>query len=147
MFIKTLRILIHADNETVWKVLVNRVMNPQDHIMGVTKTNILEESENMILREVTIHGIRVREKVTVNHTDREVKHEILDHPAFTGTIDIKIVPTARQSPVAPQHLEYHVNLLRKSLQVTGVMRGEEEAVIDFDTELKDIKARAEAAYQ
>ncbi|GFO61577.1 hypothetical protein GMST_39020 [Geomonas silvestris] len=143
MFIKTLTTLVHAEHDTLWNLLLDRLQNPERFIPGVTESRIVEKAGNVCIRELMLHGERVREKITVHPYESQIHHELLEHPQFTGTIVTKVVRTARQSPVAPQNLEYDVDVSPKARIIKGVLYGEAEIVADLETEMQRLKLQAE----
>jgi ribosome-associated toxin RatA of RatAB toxin-antitoxin module len=143
MLVKTLTVLVHAEHDTLWNLLLDRLKDPQRFIPGVTETRIIEKKDNVTVRELRLHGDLVRERVTINAHESEIRHELLEHPQFTGFIVTKVVRTARQSPVAPQNLEYDLELTPKSLLVKGVVHGEAEILADLEAEMQRLKSRAE----
>jgi hypothetical protein len=124
-------------------MLMDRLQHPERYLVGITEARVTEESEDVFISEMLLHGEPVKERVLVRPYDGELRHELLEHPQFTGFIVRKILKTARQSPVAPLYLEYDLDLLRKSLKVQGVVRGEEEILTDLGAEMQKIRARAE----
>jgi hypothetical protein len=143
MLVKTLKLLVHAEHDTLWNLLLDRLQNPQRFIPGVTEAQVLKRDDNVTVREMKLHGASVKEEVTILPLESEIRHQLLEHPQFTGTIVTKVVRTARQSPVAPQHLEYHLELVPKSLLTKGVVQGEAEIVADLEAEMQRLKSRAE----
>lgn len=143
MLVRTLQVLVHAEHDTLWNLLLDRLLHPERFTPGVSEMRIVEKSDDVMLRELKLHGELVRERITVKPYDSEIDHELLEHPRFTGKIVIRIVRSARQSPVAPQYLEYDLELQRKSFKVEGIVGGEEEIISDLESELHRLKSRAE----
>jgi len=143
MLVKTLQVLVHAEHDTLWNLLLDRLQNPERFTPGVTEVRVLEKGDYVTVRELRLHGDLVRERVTVRPAESEIWHELLEHPQFTGSIVTRVVRTARQSPVAPQHLEYSLELTPKSLNVNGVLHGEAEIIADLEAEMGRLKSRAE----
>ena len=143
MLVKKLQVSVHAEHETLWKLLMDRLHNPERYLPGITEVRILAESDNEMVRELKLHGELVRERIAINPYEGELRHELLEHPQFTGQIVTRILRTARQSPVAPQTLEYHLELQRKSFSTEGVVKGEEEIVADLEMDMHKVKSRAE----
>lgn len=143
MLLKTLQVLVHAEHDTLWNLLLDRVQHPERFTPGITDMQILEKTDDGVVREMKLHGNLVKERITIKPYDSEIDHELLEHPQFTGVVVMRIVRTARQSPVAPQYLEYDLELQRKSFKVEGIVGGEEEMIADFETELRRLKSRAE----
>ncbi|HJV65013.1 MAG TPA: AtaL-like protein [Geomonas sp.] len=143
MIVKTIQVLVHAEHETLWNVLMDRLENPGRYLPGVSEVRILERSEGELLREMKLHGELVKERILVKPHDSELHHELLEHPQFTGLVVTKIVRTAVQSPVAPQYLECDLNLQTKSFKVEGALKGEDEIMADLKSEMIKMKSRAE----
>jgi len=143
MLIKILKIVIHAEHDTIWNLLMDRLRNPQRYMSGVTEVRMLEDNGREMVREILQDDKIVREKITVNHYESEIRHEFLEHPSFSGQISSRIVRTSRQSPVAPQYLEYQIDLTPKSLIVEGVVKGEEAVVKVLEYEMQTLKQCAE----
>ena len=141
MLVKTLRVLVHAEQETLWNLLIESLHKPQNYQLGVTDAYLLEETGIQILREMRLDGEVVRELVAIKTDEAELLHEILVHPYFTGVITNRIVPTSRQSPVAPLMLEFGLQLQRKSFHT--IIKGEEEIVANLEAEMHRLKSRAE----
>jgi len=143
MLVKTLQVLVHAERDTLWNLLLDRLQAPERFTPGVTEVHLLEKEGNVTVRELRLHGNLVKERVTVSPETSEIRHDLLEHPQFTGSIVTKVVRTARQSPVAPQHLEYDLELTPRSLVIQGVVHGEAEIVADLEAEMNRLKSRAE----
>ncbi|WP_085815323.1 DUF1857 family protein [Geoanaerobacter pelophilus] len=143
MLVRTLQVVVHSEHQTLWNMLMDRLQHPDRYLVGITEARVTEESEDVLISQMLLHGEPVKERVLVRPYDGELRHELLEHPQFTGFIVKKILKTARQSPVAPLYLEYDLDLLRKSLKVHGVVRGEEEILTDLGAEMQKIRTRAE----
>lgn len=143
MLVKTLQVLVHSEHQTLWNMLIDRMHHPERYLLGAADVRITEESQDVFISEMTLHGDQVKERILVRPYEGELRHELLEHPQFTGFIVRKILRSARQSPVAPLYLEYDLDLLRKSLKVHGVVGGEEGVITDLETEMQKIKSRAE----
>ena len=143
MLVRTLQVLTHCEHQTLWNTLLDRLRHPERYMLGVTGAEIVEEGEDVLVSVMKLHGETVKERILLKPYEGELRHELLEHPQFTGVIARKIVKSARQSPVAPLYLEYDLELQRKSFKVQGVVRGEEEIVTDLETEMQKVKARAE----
>lgn len=143
MLIRTLQVVVHCEHKTLWDMLVDRLHHPERYAMGIADVRLSEDGPDTFISEMTVHGDPMRERVILRPYDGEMRHELLEHPQFTGFIVRKILRSARQSPVAPLYLEYDLDLLRKSLKVHGLVREEEEIITDLETEMQKIRLRAE----
>lgn len=96
-----------------------------------------------MVREMKLHGELVKERILIHPHVSEVRHDLLEHPQFSGWISTKILRTARQSPVAPLTLECDMELTTKSFLVKGAVQGEDEIINDIKAEMNKLKTRAE----
>jgi hypothetical protein len=143
MLVKTLQVLVHAEQATLWNLLLDRLRNPQRYLSGITDAHILEETGSQILREMRLRGEVVRELVAIKPRDAELRHELLEHPQFSGVIISRIVPTSVQSPVAPLMLEFEIEVQMKSFHTEGIVKAEDQIVADLEDEMHRLKSRAE----
>lgn len=143
MLVKNMQMVVHCEHDTLWNLLIDRLENPGKYSPGVTEARIVERSDDVMIREMQLHGEHVKEKITVMPHESQISHELIEHPQFKGIITTRIVRTARQSPVAPQYLEYDMEIQNKSWKVEGVVKGEDEIIKDIQTEMKRLKSRAE----
>ncbi len=145
MLVNSYRTLVHAQAATIWKILLDRMENPQNYLHGVDGVQILERSPAGIVRQISWEGKTITERVLPEEKELRITSELLEHPLYTGTIVIKAVPTSVQNPMSPHYLEVNVNLERKSFQVPGLVRTEDELVADIEKELEILKLKAEEA--
>lgn len=145
MLVNTYRTLVHAQVETVWKFLLDRVENPQNYLHGVDGVQIVERSDAGIVRVISWEGKTIRERIVPDRDGCRITSELLEHPLYGGTVITRVVPTAVQNPMAPLYLETEVRLERKSFHVEGLVRTEEEMVADMEKELQAVKEKAEEA--
>jgi len=143
MLVRTLQVPVHCEHETLWHLLTDRLQHPGRYLPGVTEVSISGQTAEGLSREMRLHGETVREKIGINAHRFEIRHELQEHPQFTGVIVTRIVRTSCQSPVAPQLLEYALELQRKSFHVEGIVKGEEEIIADLEMEMNRLKMRAE----
>lgn len=143
MLVKTLQVLVHAEHDTIWKVMEDRLEHPERYAQGITEARIVERSDNVIVREMKEHGQPVKERVVIKFFDSEMDHELLEHPQQKGKMVLRIVRTARQSPVAPNYLEWDLELDRKSFKVERLVMEEDDLLRDLESELHKMKMKAE----
>lgn len=143
MLVNTYRTLVHAQPDTVWKVLLDRVENPQNYLHGVDGVRVVERSAGGIVRELKWEGKTVREKIVTDRGQYRIAAELLEHPLYAGTVVTRAVPTSVQNPMSPLYLETEVRLERKSFHVEGLVKTEEEMIADIEKELQAVKEKAE----
>lgn len=133
---------VHAALDTVWKLLIEKVEQPQSYIPGVVQSRILQHYGNGVLREIKGDGMLIKEKVVIDKGHGEVHYFLLEHPLFTGRVVNRVVPSSVQSPVAPLLLTIEVDWAPKDEQA-------EQLIISvipeqIQREVLTIKERAEA---
>lgn len=147
MLVNSFRTLVHAQLDTVWRLLLDRIENPQNYLHGVEGVRIVERSASGIIRELKWEGKAVREKIIPDDVARSITQEILEHPLYTGSIVIRALSTSVQNPMAPIHIEADVRLERKSFHLEQMVKTEAEMVADLEKELQAVKEKAEKLEQ
>jgi uncharacterized protein (DUF302 family) len=133
---------VHAALDTVWKLLVEKVEQPQSYMPGVVQSRILQHYGNGVLREIKGDGMLIKEKVVIDKAHGEIHYFLLEHPLFTGRVVNRVVPSSVQSPVAPQLLTIEVDWTPKDEQAERLIQS---AIPDqIQSEVLTLKQRAEA---
>jgi uncharacterized protein (DUF302 family) len=136
---------VHAALDTVWKLLIEKVEQPQSYMPGVTQSRILQHYGNGVLREVKGDGILIKEKVVIDKIHGEIHYFLLEHPLFNGRVVNRVVPSSVQSPVAPQVLTIEVEWTPKDEQAEHLIQSAIPGQIQ--SEVLSLKLRAEAMEQ
>jgi uncharacterized protein (DUF302 family) len=133
---------VHAALDTVWKLLIEKVEQPQSYIPGVVQSRILQHYGNGVLREIKCNGMLIKEKVVIDKVHGEIHYFLLEHPLFTGRVVNRVVPSAVQSPVAPQLLTIEVDWAPKNDEAERMIQA---GIPDqIQNEVLSLKQRAEA---
>ena len=82
MLIDTYSMLVHAQAETVWKLLLDRVDNPQNYLHGVNGVRIIERSPVGVIREMDWEGKMIREKILPDQDNYRITTHLMEHPAL-----------------------------------------------------------------
>jgi uncharacterized protein (DUF302 family) len=114
---------VHAALDTVWKLLVEKVEQPQTYLPGVVHSRILQHYGNGVLREIKGEGLQIKEKVVIDKPHGEIHYFLLEHPLFTGQVVNRVVASSVQSPVAPQLLTIEVDWIPKDEQAERLIQG------------------------
>jgi len=133
---------VHAALDTVWKLLIEKVEQPQSYMPGVVQSRILQHYGNGVLREIKCNGMLIKEKVVIDKMHGEIHYFLLEHPLFTGKVVNRVVPSAVQSPVAPQILTIEVDWAPKDEEAERLIQAAIPAQIQ--TEVLTVQQRAEA---
>ena len=133
---------VHAALDTVWKLLIEKVEQPQTYMPGVIQSRILQHYGNGVLREIKGEGLLIKEKVVIDKSHGEVHYFLLEHPLFTGRVINRVVPSSVQSPVAPQVLTIEVDWNPKDEKAEQLIQS---GIPDqIQSEVITLKQRAEA---
>lgn len=143
MVITTLRVLIHAQLETVWNVLLDSMENPMAYQPQIRESRIIEKSDNGLIREMKLQETVIRERIIPDRKNNTLYSEVLEHPVYTGDITIRLVPTSVQNPMSPLTLEYHLKLEIKPDHQGGAVKPEAQLTAAFDEEMARIRQKAE----
>jgi len=136
---------VHAALDTVWKLLIEKVEQPQNYLPAVVQSRILQHYGNGVLREVKTEGMLIKEKVVIDRLHGEVHYFLLEHPQFTGRVVNRVVASAAQSPLAPQLLTIEVDWTPKDEEAERLLQATIPQQIQH--ELQAVKLRAEALEQ
>lgn len=133
---------VHAPLDTVWKLLIEKVEQPQTYLPGVAHSRILQHYGNGVLREVKGEGMLIKEKVVIDKMHGEIHYFLLEHPLFTGRVVNRVVATSVQSPVAPLQLTIEVDWTPKDERAEQIIQsGIPEQI---QNEVLSLKQKAEA---
>lgn len=143
MATKTFRILVHAQAETVWKLLYDRIEHPLKYQPKILGSRITHRTAEGIIRESQVPDGIIRERISVIKAENAIHTVVLEHPFCNGTIVTTLQPTSLQNPMAPLHIEVQVRLEVKD-HGKGANRYLEDAVVgEIQGEMEQIKRRAE----
>lgn len=133
---------VHAALDTIWKLLLEKVEQPQTYLPGVIQSRILQHYGNGVLREIRGEGLLIKEKVVIDKPHGEVHYFLLEHPLFTGRVVNRVVPSSVQSPVAPQVVTFEADWVPKDEQAERMIQSAIPEQIQ--NEVMDLKQKAEA---
>jgi len=133
---------VHAALDTVWKLLIEKVEQPQTYLPGVVQSRILQHYGNGLLREIRGEGMLIREKVVIDRSHGEVQYFLLEHPLFNGRVVNRVVASSVQSPVAPQVLTIEVEWAPKDERAEQLIQSSIPEQIQ--REVLSLKQRAES---
>ncbi|MCM0081569.1 DUF1857 family protein [Geomonas sp. Red32] len=132
---------IHAALDTVWKLLIEKVEQPQSYMPGVIQSRILQHYGNGLLREIKGEGMLIKEKVVIDRGHGEIHYFLLEHPLFSGKVVNRVVPSSVQNPVSPQVLTIEVDWAPKDEKAEQILLA--GMANQIQSEALAIKQRAE----
>lgn len=83
---------VNASVETIWRLLVDKIENPQGYVPGVRSVEILERAPTHVLRRMVTEQLDLTERVTKEARRLEVVFELVDHPRYRGRVINRIEP-------------------------------------------------------
>jgi uncharacterized protein (DUF302 family) len=133
---------VHAALDTVWKLLIEKVEQPQSYMPGVVQSRILQHYGNGVLREIKGEGMLIKEKVVIDKGHGEIHYFLLEHPLFSGRVVNRVAPSSVQNPMSPQVLTIEVDWAPKDEQAEQIIQNLIPQQIQG--EVLALKQRAEA---
>jgi hypothetical protein len=125
---------VNADLQMIWRVLLDRIENPDRYMAGVESCEFPESEEDYAVREIKIQGFPLRERITINEEMGEVRYELLDHPLFTGDVFNSLIPPAHDDLKAKPVVQFRMNWQPISPEAEAI---EIESRDDLEASLKD----------
>lgn len=78
---------VEASPETVWAVLLDKMVHPQRYIADALDVEILERGPEQVVRKLVLPGgVAFRERITADPRARTITFTLLDHPVYEGTV-------------------------------------------------------------
>ncbi|GLH68142.1 AtaL-like protein [Geothrix edaphica] len=78
---------VDASPETVWAVLLDKMVHPQRYIEDALDAEILERGTSGVVRRLVLPGgVAFRERITADSRRGTVTFTLLDHPVYEGTV-------------------------------------------------------------
>lgn len=75
---------INCSEQKLWTLLLDKAEHPEKTIKQVTESKIIQKYDDGYLREMTAVGINIRERITINEKDHEIKFTLVDNAEFDG---------------------------------------------------------------
>ena len=166
MITKSFRMWVHADPNIIWNVILDSVDNPQKYMPDVEESRVLERFEGGMIKERKIEGYSVEvfdyfeyesgimreiktldavfiERILVSKKQWEIRRELIDHLACSGSIIVKSVPMSTQNTMAPVNIQFLLELETKDFRADGVVKWGKRMTEDIMEEQRRIKEKAE----
>ena len=102
---------VNAAFETIWELMLDRIEHPP--IPGIKEVQIIERRDDFLVREVRARWLFIRESVSIDRAQREIRFKMEEHPLFFGSATMRAIPLSRQSPVSPVQLSMVVDWVPK----------------------------------
>lgn len=75
---------INCSEQKLWTLLLDKAEHPEKTIKQVTESKIIQKYDDGYLREMTAVGMNIKERITINEKDHEIKFTLVDNAEFDG---------------------------------------------------------------
>jgi len=75
---------INCSQERLWSLLLEKTQHPERTIKQVTESKILAKYPDGFLREMTAVGMNVKERITIDEKNQEIRFTLVDNENFDG---------------------------------------------------------------
>ena len=100
---------VDASLQTIWNVLLDRIEHPDRYLAGVESFSFPESEEEYAVREVMIQGVMLKERITIDERQGEVRYVLLEHPLFSGEVFNALIPAAKDDPKAKPIIQFRMD--------------------------------------
>ncbi|WP_421707666.1 AtaL-like protein [Algihabitans sp.] len=83
---------VAASVATLWRLLVDKIENPEPYLPGVRSIDILERTADHTLRHLITDQLDLTERITKDARRLEVTFTLVDHPRYRGKVLNRIEP-------------------------------------------------------
>lgn len=87
---------VNVSQQTVWDVLVDRIVHPERYLTGVLESSIQQSGQVLIRKMRTTLG-EIIERIVIDVKNRIITSFIVEHPEYTGMTVNKILPTDEET--------------------------------------------------
>ena len=135
---------VDADLQTIWRVLLDRIEHPDRYLGGVDSFSFPESTEDYAVREVVLSGVALRERITIDERQGEIRYELLDHPLFNGHVINALVPPANDDPKAKPVVQFRMDWQPRTLEARALeLETEAELAESMQHAVRYVKTMAE----
>lgn len=89
---------VDASVDTLWRLLEDKIANPDRYLPEVEETEILERAPEGVLRRMKTAVFEVTERIAADRERLEVSYVLVDHPEFAGHVVDRITPAREDEP-------------------------------------------------
>ena len=75
---------VHCSQEKLWGLLLDKAQHPERTIRQVTESKILETYPDGFLREMSAVGLDIKERITIDAKNQEIRFVLIDNESFDG---------------------------------------------------------------
>ena len=119
---------VDASLQTIWDVLLDRIEHPDRYLSGLESFTFPEGNEDYAIREVIMSGQPLRERITINERQGEVRYELVDHPLFAGDVYNALIPPDSDDMRAKPIVQFRMDWRPLSPEAAGLETEARQAI-------------------
>jgi hypothetical protein len=100
---------VDAELQTIWRVLLDRIENPDRYTSGVEKCEFIENTDDYAIRDLSINGMVLRERISIDEAQGEVRYQLVDHPLYAGDVINALIPADEKDLKAKHVVQFRMN--------------------------------------
>ncbi|WP_100182872.1 AtaL-like protein [Candidatus Nitrosotenuis aquarius] len=75
---------VNCSQEKLWGLLLDKAQHPERTIRQVTESKILETYPDGFLREMSAVGLNIKERITIDAKNQQIRFVLIDNEIFDG---------------------------------------------------------------
>ena len=75
---------LRCSQEKLWRLLLEKAQHPERTIKQVSESKIIQKYDDGYLREMKAVGMNIKERITINEKDHEIRFTLVDNAEFDG---------------------------------------------------------------
>lgn len=83
---------VAASVATLWRLLVDKIENPEAYVPGVRSVEIVERTADYTVRHMVTDQLDLTERITKDARRLEIVFTLVDHPRYVGAVVNRIEP-------------------------------------------------------
>ena len=119
---------VDAALQTIWEVLLDRIEHPDRYLAGLESFSFPEGNEEYAIREVIIHGQPLKERITIDERQGEIRYQLMDDPLFAGDVYNALIPPDETDPKAKPIVQFRMDWRPLSPEAAAMEREAEQAI-------------------
>jgi hypothetical protein len=100
---------VDADLQTIWRVLLDRIENPDRYTSGVERCDFVENTDDYAIRDLAMNGMVLRERISIDEAQGEVRYQLVDHPLYVGDVINALIPPDPNDMKARPIVQFRMN--------------------------------------
>lgn len=87
---------VDAPLEDLWNVLLQKVLAPDQFILGALDPEVLSRTPRVVMRRMKFRGLELYERIEIDEEARSIAFYLIENPVYTGQVVNRIVRDGHQ---------------------------------------------------